>query len=223
MTVGTKRALLFAALLAWCALLIGYRMHRGGTAGFVWLLWNLFLAVIPAIAAALFLRNRRAGGTLAIGALWIVVWILFLPNAPYIVTDFVHLDADPRLPEWYDIAMLISCAATGLLLGYSSVADVQTAVTRSHGRRTGWAVAALALLLSGFGIYLGRFVRWNSWDAVTHPGQVVRYLAPRAADPLSHRRGVGVTVIYGCGLVLGYVALRVMASTVARRGEGREG
>ncbi len=214
--------MLFAALLAWCSILIGYRIHRGGTSLYAWLLWNLFLAVVPAVAAGLFLRNRRQGASGVIALIWFVVWILFLPNAPYIVTDFVHLDADPRIPLWYDVALLISCAATGLLLGYSSVADVQTAIARTRGRRPAWAVACLALLLSGFGIYLGRFVRWNSWDAIAHPAQTARYLAPRAADPLSHKRSIGVTVIYGCGLVLGYVALRVMGSTLARRGEERE-
>jgi len=162
---------------------------------------------------------RRSPGIIRIA--WFAAWILFLPNAPYIATDFVHLAPSPPVPLWFDVALILSCAATGLLLGFSSVAEVQAVITRSSGRATGWGVAVGALLLSGFGIYLGRFLRWNSWDALVRPKELARYVAPRASHPLSHPRTFAVTLIYGVGLVLGYVALRVLSSTFARRDPGR--
>ncbi len=138
------------------------------------------------------------------------IWLAFLPNAPYILTDFLHLRSRPPIPLWYDIALLGSFAGTGLLMGYSSLADAQALVAHRYSAMHGWALAFTALLLSGFGIYLGRFLRWNRWDALTNPAGLLLDISERAVDPLSHPRTLGVTVLYGVGLSLGYVALRVV-------------
>jgi uncharacterized membrane protein len=139
---------------------------------------------------------------------WFVVWIVFLPNAPYIITDFVHLTTRPGIPFWYDTALLVSCAGTGLLLGYTSIADVQLVIARRFSPLVGWLLVVAVVLLSGFGIYLGRFLRWNSWDTLTSPRQLSLEITDRLLNPLSHPQTVGVTVVYGVGLFLGYVALR---------------
>jgi uncharacterized membrane protein len=216
-TTGIRRSILFAVLLVWCAALVEFRSVHWLSPELRPLLWNLFLAVVPAAAAALFARAEHRRAPVLVRIACFATWLLFLPNAPYIATDFVHLAPQPPIPLWYDIAVILSCASTGLLLGFSSVAEVQAVITRGRGRTAGWAVATLALVLSGFGIYLGRFLRWNSWDALTRPKELARYVAPRAAHPLSHLTTFAVTLIYGAGLLLGYVALRVFSSTFARR------
>ena len=143
-------------------------------------------------------RQRRP----VLQAVWFTVWLLFLPNAPYIVTDFVHLRPRPSIPYWYDIALLSFSAATGLLLGYASVADVQRFVARRFGELQAWACSALALLLCGAGIYLGRFLRWNSWDVLFNPIEILASIQLRV---------VSVTLVYGCGLLLGYLAFLACA------------
>lgn len=200
----SRRAAIFGALLAWCGALIALRTVRSGTVSYFFLYWNLFLAVVPAAAAVFFRRSERT----PLQVTWFVVWLLFLPNAPYVVTDFVHLRARPPVPLWYDVALLLSCAGTSLLLGYSSLADVQTVISRRLGRAWSWGVAVAALLLSGFGIYLGRFLRWNSWDALSHPAALLADVAQRVIHPLGYPRTFAVTLIYGIALTLGYVALR---------------
>jgi uncharacterized membrane protein len=205
-----RRLAVFALLLAWCALLLGYRVYRTGSLAFTFLTWNLLLAAVPAAAALLFARSRQVGAPLLIQAAWFVVWLLFLPNAPYILTDFVHLQERPEMPLWYDIALLLSGAGTGLLLGYASVADVQEVISRSAGRAAGWFTAIGALLLSGFGIYVGRYLRWNSWDAFTAPLDLFRDISGRALHPDAHPRTLGVTLIYGAMVTLGYVAIRAV-------------
>ncbi|HSP15976.1 MAG TPA: DUF1361 domain-containing protein [Thermoanaerobaculia bacterium] len=205
MSDGAKRILIFAALMAWCAGLLFLRIVRAGTLTYVFLVWNLFLAAIPAAAAALFAISRSRLSQ----ALSFVVWLLFLPNAPYIVTDFIHLTPRPPVPLWYDVALLLSFAGTGLLLGYSSISDVQNAIARRFGAGAGWTTAFAALLLSGFGIYLGRFLRWNSWDAITDPLDMLGFMARHAVHPQSHLRTLAVTMIYGIGLTLGYLAYQV--------------
>jgi uncharacterized membrane protein len=200
-----KRTLIFAALIAWCCTLLTMRVLRSGSLAYSFLVWNLVLAVVPAAAAMLFVRARSR----AVEVTWFVIWLLFLPNAPYIVTDFVHLHARANVPLWFDIALLLSFAGTGHLLGYSSLADVQTVLACRFGQVASWSAAFIALLLSGFGIYLGRFVRLNSWDAVSNPVALASYIGRGAMNPLAHPRTIAVTFIYGVGLALGYLAYQL--------------
>jgi uncharacterized membrane protein len=203
-----KRLAAFSLLLIWCAVLLGYRIARTETSAYTFLVWNLFLATIPLVAASVLLSLHRRGGPVPLQAVAFATWILFLPNGPYILTDFIHLEESAAMPLWYDIALLASGAGTGVLFAYASAAYVQAVVAERFSKATGWIVSFAAFLLSGFGIYLGRFLRWNSWDAVTDPANVFRDIVPRVIDPLSHIGTLGVTLIYGIGLTLGYAAVR---------------
>jgi uncharacterized membrane protein len=215
MPASTKRALALLALLLWCGVLLLYRRSHSGVWAFGFLPWNLFLAVVPAVAADFTKRVHDLRGSALLQVAGFVVWILFLPNAPYLITDFIHLRERPEFPLWYDIALLTSAAGTGLLLAYSSVADMQHVLTRRFNAAASWAVIAFSLLLSGFGIYLGRFLRWNSWDALANPRYVAGEIVRLVSNP--DTRVAGVTAIYGTALLLGYVALRVFAVTTVRR------
>ncbi|MEA2490515.1 MAG: hypothetical protein QOH21_2307 [Acidobacteriota bacterium] len=203
-----KRLFLFAAMLFWCAALLVLRIERTGSLMFVFLVWNLFLAVIPLAAALLFerLRERGAGTVLQAGLLG--AWLLFLPNAPYIVTDLLHLRVRPQVPLWYDLALLLSAAGTGLLMGYASVVIVHRIVARQYGAFAGWSVAVMSLVLSSFGMYLGRFLRWNSWNVVTAPGALLTDVVSRVLNPFDHPKTIAVTAIFSVLLTLGYVALQ---------------
>jgi uncharacterized membrane protein len=203
-----RRTLLLVALPGWCVLLVLVRWARSGQPAFTFLVWNLLLAMIPFLASGLLVRAVRQGQSVMARTFWFALWLLFLPNAPYIVTDLVHLHPRPPVAFWYDIALQYSFTFAGVVLGYASVADVQALVRRSRGEAAGWVLAVAALMAAGFGVYLGRFVRWNSWDALVHPHRVLRHVAASGLDPADHPRGVGVTLVYGVGLVMGYVVVR---------------
>ncbi len=209
-----KRVLVFTALLLWCGALLALRGWRANNSTFFFLAWNLFLAAIPFAAAMVFERTK----VWLVQAVALIVWLLFLPNAPYIVTDFIHLRPRPPVPLWFDVLLLLSAAGTGLLLGYGSVMIVQRAIERRRGAVTGWAVAAFALILSAFGIYLGRFVRFNSWEVVTDPVPLFADIANRLMNPMAHPRTFAVTALYGVALLLGYAALHVVAEERDRAG-----
>jgi uncharacterized membrane protein len=203
---------------------------RAGWNGVDFLVLNLILATIPVLASSAFAESHRRRYPPAVQVISFVIWLLFLPNAPYIVTDFIHLQPRHGVPIWYDIALLTSAAGTGLLLGYSSLADVQSVVSARFGRRAGWSTAFAALALSAAGIYLGRFLRWNSWDALTNPRRLVHDVAQRGINPLEHPRSVVVTIVYGVSLSLGYIALHVVGAQrreaeqrAGRRGDRRAG
>jgi uncharacterized membrane protein len=199
--------ILICALLGWCIALVGYRVHRTGSDGFLFLVWNLFLACIPLFVSRLLqVAHRRQVPDIAqLGLL--ALWLLFLPNAPYILTDLVHLQPDNSNLYWYDLAMVLSYAGTGLLVGYSSLFDVHNILVARFGRALGWSLAAGALVLSGYGVYLGRVQRWNSWDVVTNPRGLFRAIADCLFNPSLHLHTYAVSAVFGVGLLLGYAAL----------------
>ena len=205
------RLRLSVLLGGWVAALLAVRVGLTGSPFGLFLAWNLVLAAVPLVASTALVRldgkGAHAGVLAAVGA----VWLLFLPNAPYILTDLVHLGPRGGVPFWYDLALLLSAAGTGLLAAYVSLADVQAVLTRRLGAPVAWAASVGALFLSAFGVYLGRELRWNSWDVVTAPGALLADVASRVLDPWAHPTTVVMTVVFGGMLTLGYVALRAVA------------
>ena len=202
-------------LVAWCVAMLAVRDVYAHNHVDDFLLWNLGLALVP-FGAAIVLRLLPGRAALVPLKLALFgAWLTFLPNAPYLVTDLVHLTHAAHVPFWYDIALFGSFAATGALLGYSSVADVDEVVSERFGKVWGVSVAFGSLLLCGFGIYLGRFLRWNSWDLLSAPRTLGRETVHQLAHPLSHPGPWQVSAVYGVGLVLGYLALRSLSPAVA--------
>jgi uncharacterized membrane protein len=198
-------ALAAASALSVAALLV--EIGETGSSFYRFLVWNLFLAWIPlaaALACHAFARARNYG--LAVGAG--VIWLLFFPNAPYMLTDYVHI-RDVRLtsPLWWDALMLSSFVWTGLMLGFVSLFLMQDVWGAYVGRFTSWLLAALALALGSFGVYLGRFVRLNSWDALLHPRSVAHIIATQVENPVQQPRLVGVLGLLTAFMLIGYVVV----------------
>ncbi|WP_375417456.1 DUF1361 domain-containing protein [uncultured Hymenobacter sp.] len=174
---------------------------------FFFLLWNLFLAAIPFVLSSLLAVARgplRARVLLPVGA----VWLLFFPNAPYLLTDLFHLQPRPAVPYWYDLALILSCAWNGLMLAYASLTDMQALVRCRLGATAGWIFAALALTLGSFGIYLGRYLRFNSWDVLTNPVALFYDILNRIVHPFGFPGTWGVTLVFAVFLLLGYLTVR---------------
>jgi uncharacterized membrane protein len=190
-----------------CLSLVFVRNVYTGNADFRYLTWNLFLAWIP-FALAVFVydrwRRRRTGlSLLVLGGLW----VLFFPNAPYIATDFVHLQQDPLSPYCNDADTNAAFAWMGVLLGFASLYLMQTVVRQWRGAIAGWIFAFVAIALGSLGIYLGRFLRLNSWDAVEHPTVLPRILHAVARDPFAYQEAVAVTVLFTVALSFAYFLL----------------
>jgi uncharacterized membrane protein len=140
-----------------------------------------------------------------------VLWLLFFPNAPYMVTDFIHLGESPTVPLWYDGLMLSSFAWTALLLGFASVYLVQMTVRGILGLAWSWVLVAAAFVVASFGVYLGRFGRFNSWDALIRPQRVARVAADELQNPF-HQPKMLITVAVLTGfLALVYAVLYLFA------------
>lgn len=147
------------------------------------LVWNLFLAWIPYVCSAaaygLYLLYPKRWWYLVAPA---ALWLIFFPNAPYILTDFLHLQRRPPIPLWYDIGVLTAFSLSGLFLAILSLRTMQFLIQKHLGKAASWFFALLALLLSGLGIYIGRIGRWNSWDLIFNPLQVLRYTFDRVTS-----------------------------------------
>lgn len=196
--------------------LLALRIRHTGLIHFGFLAWNLALAWIPMLLALALLGGQRLGAR-ALPLLTIMAaWLLFLPNAPYLVTDVIHLRTVwGGVPWWFDVALIGSAAATGLLLGYASLLIVQAVVARRHGEVAGWLLAVAALLLSGVGVYMGRFLRLNSWDVVSRPGALAGEARVRLGDPLANELFLGVVAIVGTLLIAGYLVFVAATATFA--------
>ena len=171
-------------------LMIVIRIQLTGTFRYVSLVWNLFLAWIPYVLALQIKRlsssrivtTNRKLSMLAIG----VVWLFFYPNAPYILTDFIHIIEDtypsvfPRslittnAVLWYDIIQNSAFSFIGHFIGLISLVLLHRLIDAAYKKYVGWTVALVAMLLGGYGIYLGRFERLNSWDVFKHPLSTAR-------------------------------------------------
>jgi uncharacterized membrane protein len=159
------------------------------------LLPNLALAWAPFIAALGVEAYARMGRRRSMWACG-VVWLLFLPNAPYVITDLSHLGDAPATP-WLNFARFVAFGWAGLLLGLASLRVVQRTVESRSGRLAGWALVVMAAVASGIGIAIGRFGRLNSWQVVTQPRLVASEVLRLSGSP----QAIGVAGFF-CFLVL---------------------
>jgi uncharacterized membrane protein len=185
--------------------MIAFQIIYTGTTENLGIAWNLFLAWIPfGLALIVYGRGRSGAATAALRAT-AVLWLLFLPNAPYIVTDLKHIDGFKGVPALYEVVLLASAAWAGLLLGLTSLFLMHAVARRLVGAFNAWALVVGALALSSFGIYLGRVQRWNSWDVFVRPDSLFGEIAGGLLHPLSHPRPIAVTIVFTSFLLGSYL------------------
>lgn len=149
-----------------CLLLESGRMIYSGSLGYIFLVWNLFLAFIPYLIAMHVQQKKTTGIPLIALAL---LWLLFLPNALYIITDLKHLRVRPPVPEWFDCLLLFCFSTLALLYGLFSFYTMNQVLKKYASKFIQNITLAAISMLVGFGVYLGREERWNSWDLFTNP------------------------------------------------------
>ncbi len=181
---------LLAGATVFCVALLRFRASVTGSAHYAFLTWNLFLAWIPfGIAYVAYTTSISRRWLYVIIPVSAFLWMIFFPNAPYILTDFQHLSySGSDIPVWYDVILLIWFSFTGLFLGLVSLFLMQEIVRRKFGRWFGWGFVVVVTALTSIGIYMGRFLRWNSWDILgkpRRPGPVHPVLSDQPHAPLA--------------------------------------
>ncbi len=204
--------ILFLSLIAASVLSAALLMARITLTGrilFAFLLWNLILAWAPLLFAWL---ARAIWAKRPYALFFVFLWLIFFPNAPYIVTDFIHLRWSFGVPFLFDAAMIGSFALTGMALGVVSLWLLQTRIVESYGRTAGRLFVLTAVALSSYGVYLGRFLRWNSWDLFANPLALLQDVAHSLTMPFTFFVSLSLTAVtltaYGMFTWLTAVSLR---------------
>ncbi len=199
-----------------CVLLILVREFRIGSDSFIFMLWNLFLAWLPLLVSLVAAQACRSiGGALRLPVLFVlgIGWLLLYPNAPYLTTDFIHLIFRPYRRDsfilWYDLVVFFLFSWGGLLLGYVSMRHFHAIVSRVWNGAAGWLFVTGASFLGGFGIYLGRVVRLNSWDAIFNPFRLIEGVI-EGLNPYAF----AFTILFGMLILILYGSMYAL-----RRGE----
>ena len=182
-----------------------------------YLLWNLFLAWIPLVLAFLMDQRLRHGSW----ADWPVIglslaWLLFLPNSFYIVSDLIHLEDMPRSDVLFDSLMFSSAVITGLAVGFTSLVIVQAQLRRRLSAAYTALGVTITLLLCSFAIYLGRDLRWNSWDVLVSPAGILFDISERVLNPFAYPQAFTVTLSFFAFLSSLYWAIWMMVRAVKR-------
>lgn len=177
-------------------LLLVVRVMSSESARYVFMLWNLVLAIIPVLLSWwLVLRVRHEGWLVWQQILLVILWIAFLPNSFYLVTDFVHLRQTYEATLLFDVVLLTSFTASGLILGFTSVYMVHREVVKKLSETKSYLVIGFVFLACSFAIYLGRFTRWNTWDLVYEPAGVLFDVSDRFVNPGAHTETYTATLL----------------------------
>ncbi|MBL7772717.1 MAG: DUF1361 domain-containing protein [Chitinophagaceae bacterium] len=140
----------------------------------------------------------------------LATWLLFFPNAPYILTDLFHLQRNLDMPIWFDLILILSFAWTGLLFGFLSLWDLEKILSTRFKLVYVRSISILMLFAGSFGIYLGRYLRWNSWDILTEPLNIIYDISDRFINPWQHPRTWGMTIAMFFFLSMMYWSFRVI-------------
>jgi uncharacterized membrane protein len=204
--ISTAEKIIFSFLLFIGALLI-MRIVYSNNLRYIFLMWNLFLAWIPfQLAVVLTLKPHFSKWKQYI---LLAGWLLFFPNALYIITDLVHLENSGNdVPVWFDVLLLFTSSVTGLLMAFISLYHVEVFIRRNITATHVNKIIAASIFLGSFGVYVGRFLRWNSWDILANPVSLLIEVMARFANPVVHYRTWAVTFLLTCLFCLLYYGIK---------------
>ncbi|NER15278.1 DUF1361 domain-containing protein [Leptobacterium flavescens] len=191
-------------------LLLFLRIQKTHSLTYSFLAWNLFLAAIPFFIVYLMRLSRTISGSRFLTVSAFFLWLLFLPNAPYIITDLMHLAHLSSEKLWFDVLLIASFAWNGLILGILSMLEMKRLLLNRIPAQKINLLMMIVSFLCGFGIYLGRFARYNSWDALRHPRLVLGNAIDRMFLPVSSQQTWSITLSFGLFIFICYLLFNAL-------------
>lgn len=181
---------------------------------FIGLSWNLFLALVPYLITRSAIRHPQWIEQRWKFAFVFVSWLLFLPNSFYIITDLFHLEISQHIPLWFDLALIFSFAWNGILLGVVSVRQMEKMTQLHFPSMAEWQFIYPLMLLNAFGIYIGRYLRYNSWDVIANPFQLTEDIVYLLIYPVRYRFDWSMILCYSVFMTLIYLAVKRMSKAL---------
>ena len=193
-----------------CLLLVA-RVLITGHLTYVFLVWNLFLAFLPyAITEWLWVPTRVTKNRILLLS-FLLIWLLFIPNSFYILTDLFHLDKFDSAPKWFDLLLIFSFAWNGLLFGLISVRRTELILEVISGRGFSLFIVFLVMWLNAFGIYIGRYLRFNSWDIVVQPFSLFNEMSEILLHPARNKMEWGMITVYALFMTVIYTTIKTLS------------
>lgn len=203
------RILIAASMVCFCLTVL--RVFLTKSTMYIFLNWNLFLAIIPYFISRIILEQKKNSGNRLLILLGFFLWLAFFPNAPYIITDLIHLRYSERAFLWYDILMVFLFAWLGLIFGIISLMNIEkTFISGKKSSKIHLLVSSAILLLCAYGIYLGRFLRWNSWDIISNPFGLMKDIFNTVIHPVQFYEAWLITGFIGILLISIYFTLKYL-------------
>jgi uncharacterized membrane protein len=204
------------SFLLFIVLMLTLRISYANNIRYAFLLWNLFLAWVPFQLSVTLTESANRNKWYSYFLL--LSWLLFFPNALYIITDLVHLDESKGdVPVWFDAILLFTCSVAGLIMAFVSLYQVEMFLKKNISPRHTGKLVMSALFLGSFGVYVGRFLRWNSWSIITKPQLLFIDISSHLLLPFHHYKPWVVTLLLTCLFSLLYFALKKLPSVLNER------
>jgi len=206
---------LLSAFLFFIGLLIATRIIYSGSIRYIFLSWNIFLAWVPYVLSCYFnlYKNREPWKKLILFG----SWLLFFPNALYIVTDLIHLEESTNVPLWYDAVLLFASSFVGLIMAFISLQRVEYFLQGIFKKKIVSYLIPVILFTGSFGVYLGRFQRWNSWDVIHNPLALAMDIADRFISPVDNYKTWAITIILTALYSLLYFFIKIIPNAFTEK------
>jgi uncharacterized membrane protein len=204
---------LLTLMAGFTILLLLFRVFYSGELMFIFFGWNLFLAAIPLAVNVLLSKAKNK----KIQWLLFALWLLFFPNSLYIITDLLHLKERYPVPLWFDIVLVFSAAFNGLIIAYTSLRHTELFLRSKFNRLKSNMIICVCLFVSSFGIYLGRYLRWNSWDILTDPFGLMLQVTDRIFNPFEHPRTWGMTIVFTIFFSIYYFTVKKLPGLIINK------
>lgn len=178
-------------------LLFGLRIVGTQSLDYWFLFWNLLLAWLPVLFAWLLMRSLKTRvWSEPLPVLWTLLWLGFLPNSFYIMTDLIHLQSTGDIGILYDAVFMLSFIWNGLVAGLLSMYWVHRELLQRRSQQFAVIAMTAVIGLTSFAIYLGRNLRWNTWDILVNPAGLLFDVSERVINPLDHPQSVTTTATF---------------------------
>ena len=190
-----------------CIGLFSLKLFSSGTSDYFFIPGNLVLAWASLIFAWL-LSGRLADTSWRTwpNVLLTLAWLVFLPNSWYVITDLIHLNPAGEVGQLYDIVLIDCLVLCGFLLGFSSLYIIHRELLKRLPARVSLVIIEGVILLSSFAIYLGRILRWSTWDIITNPTGIILNISDRVVHPTAYGNSFAVTALFFVALSVMYLA-----------------
>jgi len=189
------KALLISNLVS--ILLFGMRFSATQSTAYWFLFWNLLLAWVPLIFVWM-LRGqlKRRSWKEPVPVIYTLLWLGFLPNSFYLMSDLIHLQSVEASGVLFDAVLFLSFIWNGIVAGLLSIIWVHRAILKRRGRRVAAGIVSIILLLTSFAIYIGRNLRWNTWDVLVNPAGILFDVSETVINPFSHPQVLLTTLTF---------------------------